>query len=121
MGEVRAGVLRRPDLMAYPDYTTIALRVANRTALDLQMEPILIGLTSAEAIARLEGACIDWGRYTAVRDLGAHPAQRRADVMLPDGQSITLPRPAGRNPGFRPGPVPALGSSRASLRAEFGE
>ena len=115
-----AGVLLRPDLIAHPDYTTNALRVANRTDLDLQMEQILIGLTSAEAIARLEAASIAWGRYTAIRDLGAHPALRRTDVTLPDGQSITLPRPAGRNLGFRPGPVPALGSSSASLRAEFG-
>ena len=115
-----AGVLLRPDLTAHPDYTTNAQRVANRTALDRQMEPILNALTSAEAIARLEAASIAWGSYTAVRDLGAHPALRRVDVTLPDGQSITLPRPAGRNPGFRPGPVPALGSSSTSLRAEFG-
>lgn len=115
-----AGVLRRPDLIAHPDYTTNALRVASREALDLQMEPMLIGLTTVEAIARLEAVSIAWGRYTAVRDLGAHPALRRTDVTLPYGQSITLPRPAGRNLSFRPGPVPALGSSSVSLRAEFG-
>ncbi|MFT4014659.1 MAG: CaiB/BaiF CoA-transferase family protein [Paracoccus sp. (in: a-proteobacteria)] len=113
------GVVGRPELVEHPAFATNALRVANRAALDRELEPAFARLAVAEAIALLEAAGVAWGRYTEVRDLGAHPALRRVDVALADGQRVALPRPAGRDAGFRPGPVPGLGADTQAIRAEF--
>jgi crotonobetainyl-CoA:carnitine CoA-transferase CaiB-like acyl-CoA transferase len=112
-------VAERPGLAAHPDFASNALRVSNRLALDRELEPVFARLTTAEAIARLEAAGIAWGRYSEVRDLGAHPALRRVEVALADGACVTMPRPAGRDAAFRPGPVPGLGASTEALRSEF--
>ena len=111
--------LSRADLTARADFATNALRVTNRVALDAELEPCFAGLTIAHAIALLNSAEIAWSRYTEVRDLGQHPALRRVKVTLADGQSITLPRPAGRDASFRPGAVPATGADTAAIRQEF--
>ncbi len=112
-------VVGRADLTEHPDFATNALRVANRAALDRELEPAFARLTTATAIARLESAGVAWGRYTEVRDVGAHPALRRVEIALADGQQVSLPRPAGRDGAFRPGPVPDLGADTAAIRAEF--
>lgn len=114
-----ADVLRRPKLAEDPAFATNALRVANRTAIDQELEPEFISLNVAEAIDRLEAAGVAWGRYSEVRDLDSHPALRRFEVTLPDGQKVLMPRPAGRDEHFHPGPVPALGAATAAIRAEF--
>ncbi len=112
-------VVERPDLSGHPDFATNALRVTNRAALDREIEPSFTQLTVAEAIARLEAAGVAWGRYTELRNLGTHPALRRVEIMLADGQMVTMPRPAGRDATFKPGPVPETGAQTATIRAEF--
>ena len=112
-------VLGRPELAVHPDFLTNALRVANRASLDRELEPAFARLAVSEAITRLEAAGVAWGRYTEVRNLGAHPALRRVEVELADGQKVGMPRPAGRDAGFHPGPVPALGEATQAIRAEF--
>ncbi|MFK0209386.1 CaiB/BaiF CoA transferase family protein [Agrobacterium sp. NPDC090283] len=114
-----AQVLDRPELAEHADFATNPLRVSNRVALDRELEPAFRALDVADAVARLDKAGIAWGRYTEVRDLGSHPALRRVEVALADGALITLPRPAGRDAGFRPGPVPGLGTDTDNIRAEF--
>lgn len=94
-------------------------RVANRDALDALVEPVLGALPVAEVIDRLEAARIAFARYTAVPDLGSHPALRRVEVPLPGGATAMIPRPAGRNAGFRARPVPGLGQQTDAVRAEF--
>lgn len=111
--------LGRPDLAQRADYATNPLRVANRAALDGELEPLFRALARADVIARLESAGIAWGRYTGLPDLGAHPALRRVELRLESGAAVAVPRPAGRDAGFRPGPVPALGAHTAAIRAEF--
>ncbi len=113
-------VLDRPDLVRHPLFATNPLRVANRAALDSELVPAFACLTVAEAIERLEAAGIAWARYTEVRDLGRHPALRRVEVALSDGRPITMPRPAGRDGSFRPGPIPGTGADTDTIRAEFG-
>jgi len=88
---------------------------------DALLEPLFAALTTAEAIAKLTQAAIAWGRQTEVRDLGRHPALRRVTVTTDLGATVTLPRPAGRDGSFAPGPVPALGQHTTAIRAEFGE
>lgn len=111
--------LDRADLAARAEFATNALRVANRAALDAALEPAFAALPVATAIARLTAAGIAWGRQTELRDLGRHPALRRVDVALQTGGAVSLPRPAGRDGAFRPGPVPALGAQTAAIRREF--
>lgn len=115
------GVLQRPDLCSRAAFATNPLRVANRTALDAELEPLFAGRPVAEMIELLGAAGVAWARYTALRDLGAHPALRRISVTLEDGARVTLPRPAGRDASFDPGAVPALGADTDSIRAEFGQ
>jgi crotonobetainyl-CoA:carnitine CoA-transferase CaiB-like acyl-CoA transferase len=112
-------VLRRPDLAEHAKCATNALRVENRDFVDAALQPHFAGIIADEAIAQLEAAQIAWGRLTEVRDLPRHPALRRIQVALPDGTTVALPRPAGRDGAFTPGPVPALGAQTDRIRAEF--
>lgn len=114
-----ARVIARPELADAPEFCTNALRVANRNALDRAAEPVFAALALADAIARLNAAGVAWSRYNEVADLGGHPALRRIEVTLPDGASVTMPRPAGRDGDFRAGPVPAEGQHTAAIRREF--
>lgn len=112
--------LGRGDLTARAEFASNALRVSNRAALDAELEPCFSGLSVADAIALLNSAEIAWGRYTELRDLGRHPALRRVEVALEDGQRITVPRPAGRDATFQPRSVPATGADTHAIRQEFG-
>lgn len=107
------------DLPARPEFATNALRVANRAAVDAAVEPVFAALTVTDAIAKLDAAAIAWGRQTEVRDLGQHPALRRIQVITDLGAALLLPRPPGRDAGFTPGPVPALGAQTTTIRSEF--
>ena len=113
-------VLLRPDLDGDARFATNALRVANREALDAEIEPVFAAMTSHDAIERLDAAQNAWGRVTEVRDLPQHKALRRIGVTLPDGSQVTVPQPAlhaGGLGGVRA--VPALGANTADIRAEF--
>jgi itaconate CoA-transferase len=113
-------VLQRKDLFADERFATNAWRVANRTALDAEIEPIFAAISYEEAIERLNEAQIAWGRVSEMRDLPHHKALRRTEVMLPDGKRIAVPVPAGRPEGFGTVPsVPALGADTDRIRAEF--
>lgn len=113
-------VLRRQDLFADERFATNAWRVANRTALDAEIEPIFAAIACEEAIRRLGEAQIAWGRVSEMRDLPHHKALRRTEVALPDGKRISVPVPAGRSGGFAAVPsVPALGADIGRIRSEF--
>lgn len=120
-GRLCETVLERPDLKQCSEFASNALRVANREKLDAEVEPIFETMSAEEAIERLGNAAVAYARYTALRDLGAHPALRRTKVMLPDGQVVTLPRPAGRGEDFHTGPIPGLGQHTDAVRTEFGQ
>jgi itaconate CoA-transferase len=113
-------VLHRPDLIADERFATNPSRVANRQALDLEIEPIFAAIDSTETIRRLDAAQIAWGRLTEVPDLPRHKALRCIEVALPDGKRVKVPAPAGRAQGLGTIPrVPALGADTDRLRAEF--
>ena len=106
-----AEVLRRDDLFADERFTTNAWRVANRRALDAEIEPVFAAMDREEAIRRLNGAQIAWARFSEVRDLIHHPALRRVAVRLPNGAEVRVPRPAGREGLSREMPiVPEMGA-----------
>jgi crotonobetainyl-CoA:carnitine CoA-transferase CaiB-like acyl-CoA transferase len=113
-------VLRRQDLFADERFASNAWRVANRTALDAEIEPVFAAIDCEEAIQRLDEAQIAWGRVSEMRDLPHHKALRRTEVELPDGKRIAVPMPATRPEGFGKTPVvPALGADTDRIRAEF--
>jgi crotonobetainyl-CoA:carnitine CoA-transferase CaiB-like acyl-CoA transferase len=113
-------VLERPELFSDMRFTSNSSRVANRTALDAEIEPIFASMDCEEAIRRLEAAQIAWGRLTEACDLPQHPALRHMKVALPTGETIIVPRPSGWD-GRRSGlpKVPALGADTDKIRAEF--
>lgn len=108
-----------PSLGEHREFATNALRDANRDGVDRILRPFFRQITLAEAIALLDGAGVAWGRYTEMRDLGDHAALRRASVELASGETVTVPRPAGRDATFRARPVPSLGQHTDSIRREF--
>jgi len=113
-------VLQKQDLFADERFATNAWRVANRTALDSEIEPVFAAMDCREAIRRLDEAQIAWGRVSEVHDLPRHKALRRTNVELPDGKRIAMPVPAGRAGGFAVAPrVPALGADTDRIRSEF--
>jgi crotonobetainyl-CoA:carnitine CoA-transferase CaiB-like acyl-CoA transferase len=112
-------MMGRPDLAARAEFASNAARVAHRAALDAELEPFFAALPVQEAIEGCERAGIAWARYRGVRELTVHPALRRSTVTLQNGLKTSLPRPAGRDATFSPGPLPALGQHTDSIRREF--
>jgi crotonobetainyl-CoA:carnitine CoA-transferase CaiB-like acyl-CoA transferase len=113
-------VLRRDDLFSDERFATNSRRVANREALDAEIEPVFAAIDSGEAIRRLDEAQIAWGRVSEVRDLSRHGALRRIEVALPDGRTVMVPKPAIRMEGFARAPqIPALGGDTDRIRTEF--
>ena len=108
-----------PYLLDRDDFKTNPGRVKNRALLDNELEPLFASMTLSEAIEKCTNSGIAWARYTTVADLGSHPALRRMNVQLPDGNDVTLPRPAGRTAGFTAGKLPALGEHTEIIRQEF--
>jgi crotonobetainyl-CoA:carnitine CoA-transferase CaiB-like acyl-CoA transferase len=112
-------VLLNHDLAQDLRFATNPERVANRIALDQAIAPIVARITVEQMIALLEAGQIAWGRLSTVQDVSNHPALRRVSVALPDGTSVSLPRPPARDSSFASGAVPDLGTATARLRAEF--
>ena len=115
-----AKVLNRPELSADARFASNSARLANRAALDAEIEPVFAAMDRTEAMARLDAAQIAWGRFSEVRDLPHHAALRRIPVLLPDGKTVTVPRPPGlTDERTVRASVPVLGQDTARLRAEF--
>jgi itaconate CoA-transferase len=115
-----ATVLERPDLIDDRRFASNALRVANRAALDDEIEPVFAAMEIDEAIRRLDAAQNAWGRVSEVPDLPRHKAMRRIEVALPDGRKVSVPKPSVRAAAFEAPPaVPALGADTERLRVEF--
>ena len=107
-----------PDLGVRPEFADNVDRVRNRTLVDARLEPWFAERSTDAAIACLESAGVAWSRVSEVSDLADHPALRRIAVETPDGQTVDVPRPAGRT-GLHPGPIPALGQHTDAVRLEF--
>ncbi len=112
-------VMNREDLAERKDFATNAERVANRTALDAELAPFFAVRPISEVVALLERAGIAYGRYSELGDLSKHPALRRFDTVLPDGQRATMPLPAGRDAAFQAKAVPGLGEHTQAVIEEF--
>ncbi|NWF28600.1 CoA transferase [Streptomyces sp. PKU-EA00015] len=119
-------VLARPDLADDPDFATNTARTANRARTDAVVAKALVGLTTQDAIDRLEAAGIACARLNTVTDVAGHPQlaarDRWREVDSPAGPlrallpPITLP---GGAPA-RMGAIPSLGEHTDALLRALG-
>jgi itaconate CoA-transferase len=117
--------VERPDWVTDERFATGSARVANRVALEREIDAVFARLTGAELESRLRRGRIAHGRRRELPDVLAHPQltarDRFAEVGTPAGPvratlpPITVP---GRAP--RMDPVPALGEHTEAVLAEFG-
>ncbi|MGW4202473.1 CaiB/BaiF CoA transferase family protein [Streptomyces sp. NPDC004726] len=119
-------VLGRPELGSDPLFATNTARTANRARTDAAVGAALEGLTTENAVARLEAAGIACARLNTVTDVAAHPQlaarDRWREVDSPAGPlrallpPITLPG----GPQTPMGRVPALGEHTDALLTALG-
>jgi len=113
-------VLERPELVDHPDYRNNVDRVANRPALDVQVNAVFSQLARPALVGRLFDAKIAFGSVNSVADLSSHQQLRRAEVATPSGHVALVAPPvisSGDTPALRP--VPALGEQGDAIRREF--
>jgi itaconate CoA-transferase len=113
-------VLGDKTLAADPAFATNVDRVNRRGETDARVAAVFAAADADPLAERLAGADIAFARVTDMAALGRHPHLRRITVGLPAG-SVSYPAPAVLQTGEsrRYGPVPALGTHTASVRAEF--
>ncbi len=115
-----AEVLLLPGLAEHPVFADNNLRVANRAALDREIETVFGALTRDEVVARLRASGIAYGALNSVADFSRHTQLRRMAVQTPKGE-VALVAPPVRAEGVDVhfGRVPALGEHTEALRREF--
>ncbi len=112
--------LSRPDIAIDPRFAYNAARVANRPALEAEIETIFGAMTADSIVARCKAAGTAYGMVNGIGDLSVHTQLRRVEIDTPTGP-VSLPAPPVRWDGGSPapGPVPAIGQQSAAIRAEF--
>jgi crotonobetainyl-CoA:carnitine CoA-transferase CaiB-like acyl-CoA transferase len=118
-------VLGQPDLAGDGRFASNSERVANRDDLHAEIEAILSGVTSEEAIKRLETAKIANARMRTVGDFVDHPQlaarERWREFDSPAGPLSALLPPATME-GTEPvmAPVPDIGEHTDDILVELG-
>lgn len=115
-------VLERPDLTADPRFCTNSKRSEARAELHRIVAEVFAGLTSAQAIERLDRARIANSRVNDMHDVWAHP-QLQARRRWTEIDTSVGPIPALLPPGMtdaRMDPVPALGEHTDAILRELG-
>lgn len=117
-----AEALLNADLADDPRFCTNELRVANRPALNAEINAVFGALPRAEVTARLTAARIAFGALNSVADLSKHPQLARTTVASPEGP-VSMPASPihleGQAQEF--GPIPALGAHNQKIRDEFAD
>jgi crotonobetainyl-CoA:carnitine CoA-transferase CaiB-like acyl-CoA transferase len=115
-----AEVLEQPGLAKDARFHDNTARVANRAALDTEIDAVFARLIRAALIERLHRGGIAYGAVNTVADLAHHPQLRRLTAKSPSG-AVELVAPPARFAGETPDarPIPALDQHGAAIRAEF--
>ncbi|PHQ70220.1 MAG: carnitine dehydratase [Sneathiella sp.] len=112
--------LKDATLADNPRFRTNELRVANRAALNVEIDKVFGNLPRAEVIARLQAGHIAFGSLNTVADLSEHPQITRRTVESPQGPVNLLASPIHlEGDARRYGAIPALGEHNRSIREEF--
>lgn len=124
-GRFCAQVLQRPSLAADARFDANATRVANRDALDQEINAVLSELAAVVILERLDAAQIAYARLNSVEQFAAHPQlaarQRWREVASSAGPVRALIPPAtidGVEP--RMDPIPDLGEQTEQILSELG-
>ncbi|MGE0254268.1 MAG: CaiB/BaiF CoA transferase family protein [Alphaproteobacteria bacterium] len=112
--------LGNPGLATDPRFADNPSRVANRPALNGEIDRVLGGLTRQQAGRLLDAAGIAWGALNDVAGFASHPQLQLLAFDTPAGP-VSMPAPAATVDGARTriGPVPALDQHGPALRTEF--
>lgn len=111
-------VLGQPVLADDPQFTDNAARVANRAALDQQIERVFLA-HDRDAIATMLGAAkIAWAHLSSVEDLSTHPFLRQTPAQFGAARIMLADLPV-KTDTPRAQAVPALGQHSAAIRQEF--
>jgi crotonobetainyl-CoA:carnitine CoA-transferase CaiB-like acyl-CoA transferase len=118
--------LERPELAAHPDYSSNALRIANRGALEPLLESIFRARPSGEWVSRLQAAGIPASLVRNFADVVNHP-QTAVRAMFPELDHATAgahrvtgtPIKLSVTPGSPGTPAPRLGEHTAEALADL--
>jgi crotonobetainyl-CoA:carnitine CoA-transferase CaiB-like acyl-CoA transferase len=120
-----AQVLQQPDLATDERFSSNSRRVAHRFDLTAEIHAVFSGLTSEEALARLDAAAIANARLRDMLELGEHPQlaarHRWTEVDSPVGMLRALIPPAtldGDQPVMER--IPEPGEHTDQILAELG-
>ena len=123
-------VLDRPAVASDERFCSNTSRVANRAALDEQLNAAVGAMTRSAFHKRLAAASIAYGSVNSLDDLVDHPALRVRLVQSSEGRVVDLPAhpvrwvsdQAGGGEEIRSAPTPAIpgvGADTQRIRAEF--
>ena len=118
-------VLERPALADDPRFQANHLRVANRPAMDAEIDAVFAQLSTADVIQRLDAAQIANARMNTLDQFVEHPQLRARDAWRTVGSSVgPIPAlvPPVRMEGVEPvmGAIPALGEHTDAILSELG-
>lgn len=116
-------VLENPGLATRDGFKDHTARVANRPALNAEIDAVFSRLDRSTVEARLLKAAVAYGGLNTVEDLSRHVALRRADIATVQGRPLKIVAPAVRFAASEPklGAVPEIGAHSTAIRAEFGD
>ena len=115
-------VLGKPGLPADPRFSSNNARVANRQAMDAEIDAIVGRMTAETFRSKLAEASIAYGAVNSVVEFSTHRALTRRPVTSSSGTTITIPSApirAGSIPRSADKGAPRLGEHTDSVRAEF--
>jgi len=118
-------VLKRPELVEDARFANNSDRLANREALDREIEEVFGRLEAEDVIEKLAGAQIANARLRTVRELLDHPQLRARDRWREVGSPAGLLHallPPGLPADTEPvmAPIPGLGEHTAAILSELG-
>lgn len=112
--------LQREEMADDPRFETNEKRVANRTALNEEINAVFGAHSREEMTARLHAGRIAFGSLNTVADLSRHPQLDRCEVETPNGIANMIASPIhieGEPAAYNP--VPGLGQHNEKIRDEF--
>ena len=115
-----AEVLGKPSLAGHPEFRDNVARVANRPALDDEINTVFSQFSRDELAAKLDDAGIAFGRLNEVADLASHPQLRRSTVGSVAGDLRLVASPIRTSdPQGTPSAIPEIGAHTDAIRKEF--
>lgn len=95
-----AGAMERPDLITDPRFTSMALRVENRDAIDAEVAAWMLKQSTEAALEKLRSHRVVAGKVNRIEDVFADPhvAARQAIQTIVDDQlgPVRMPSPSPR-------------------------